>query len=131
MAEANPSAPALTTLIFVPGAWHSPTCYDPVIEHLESSTNNGNRTTRGATYNVVKVPLPSISCPRTSPSMTSWQPDVDAVLHVLESEIISMSATDGCENDQNNIKDVRVISHSYGSLEALRLRGGRRHQYSR
>lgn len=110
MAEATPSA--LTALIFVPGAWHSPNCYDPVVDHLKSSTD-GN--TPSSTFDIVKISLPSISCPRTSPSMTSWEPDINAVLDVLELEV-SKSAQD-CENKSNK-SNVLVVSHSYGSLVA-------------
>jgi hypothetical protein len=53
--------------------------------------------------------------------MSSWQPDVDAVLHVLEIEISKLA---NATQNENNNKDMLVISHSYGSLvvnEALGL----------
>ena len=112
MAEATASPPALTTLIFIPGAWHLPTCYDPVIEHLKSGSNGSSPN---ASYNIVKIPLPSVSCPPSSLSMTSWQPDVDAVLHVLEAE---MAKSASCGENKGYSRNVLVISHSYGSLVA-------------
>lgn len=114
MAEGTSSvlASPATTLILVPGAWHTPSCYDLVIDHLKSTSSS---STSGATYNVVRVPLPSLSCSHTSVSVSSWQPDVDAVSHVLESEI---SKSANSREKENNNKTVLVISHSYGSLVA-------------
>ena len=110
MAEATPSA--LATLIVVPGAWHSPQCYDPVVEHLQSSING---ITPSSTFNIIKIPLPSVSCPRTSPSMISWEPDVNAILDVLIFEVSKL--THDCQNKYNKL-NVLVVSHSYGSFVA-------------
>ena len=110
MTEATPSAS--TTLIFVPGAWHTPACYSAVIGRLNSTSNNNNPP---ATFNVVLVSLSSVSCSRTSLSMTSWQPDIDAVLQTLQHEVLSTAN----ENERkSNVKNVLVVSHSYGSLVA-------------
>jgi hypothetical protein len=41
-----------TTILFVPGAWHSPDCYDPVVQRLEA-----------AKYKTSKVHLASVNPP--------------------------------------------------------------------
>lgn len=77
------------TLIFIPGAWHSPICYEKIIKRLENDH---------------KLKCVSITLPTTSgnPSAT-FKDDFDtarnAILH---------------ETSQNN--DVVVLAHSYGGI---------------
>lgn len=89
------------TLIFVPGAWHSPKCYDRLVDILEDGTSP---------YKCVPVTLPSVGASEGSLSRTTWQPDIAAVSGAIQHAISSGSR-------------VVVIAHSYGSIpanEALR-----------
>lgn len=104
--------PAPTTMIFVHGAWHHASCFDPLINSLRS---NNTGIDFESIYSVVKVSLPSTSCPTDSLSMVSWQPDVDAVLQTLDSQI--SRPVDGHKREVDN-KNILVTSHSYGSLVA-------------
>jgi len=82
------------TLIFVPGAWHSPACYSAVIERLQSGSDP---------YKCVTVELGSVGAEPGSPSLQSWQPDVDAVRGAVQKEL-----------EEGN--DVLLVCHSYGTL---------------
>jgi pimeloyl-ACP methyl ester carboxylesterase len=77
------------TFLLVPGAWHLPAYFDPLIDYLSSHG-----------YFSVAVPLPSVN---SSPAVTSLQPDVIAVADALTSLL------DGGE-------DVVVVMHSYGGM---------------
>lgn len=43
----------IRTVLFIPGAWHSTNCFDPVIQRLEA-----------ANYKTIMVHLPSVNPPR-------------------------------------------------------------------
>lgn len=89
------------SLIFVPGAWHSPKYFDRLVTILEDGTSP---------YKCVPVTLPSVGAPDGSLSRTTWQPDIAAVSGAIQHAISSGSR-------------VVVIAHSYGSIpanEALR-----------
>ncbi|CEJ58261.1 hypothetical protein PMG11_06925 [Penicillium brasilianum] len=75
------------TLIFIPGSWHRPICYDPVIKLLEPQ------------YNCVAVPLPSTA---HNPE-ASFKDDLD-----VTRDAISVETSNG--------RDVVVIAHSYGGM---------------
>lgn len=75
------------TLVFVPGSWHRPTCYDTLIALIEP-----------------KLKCVAVSLPTTAgnPEAT-FKDDVDAA-----QELISTETTSG--------RDVVVIAHSYGGM---------------
>lgn len=75
--------------LFVPGAWHLPAYFDPLITHL---SNHG--------YSSVAVTLPAVN---SSPAATSLQPDVSAVADALTALL-----DDG--------SDVVLVMHSYGGM---------------
>jgi pimeloyl-ACP methyl ester carboxylesterase len=77
------------TFLFVPGAWHLPAYFGPLIAYLSE---------RG--YPSVAVALPAVN---SSPAATSLQPDVDAVA----------SALAGLLHDGVNVV---VVMHSYGGM---------------
>lgn len=79
------------TILFVPGAWHRPTCYAPVLTAL---------STLG--YPTATVALPSVGA---TPGLTSLAPDTTAIQDSLTS-----LASAG--------KSIVVVAHSYGSLPA-------------
>lgn len=76
------------TLIFVHGAWHSPSCFSHVIDLLST-----------AGYKSICVTLPSVGA---EPPLKSFDPDV----HAIQSAISTAVDADG--------EDVIVIMHSYG-----------------
>ncbi|KAJ5968178.1 hypothetical protein N7501_004426 [Penicillium viridicatum] len=78
-----------TTILFVPGAWHSPDCYDSVVQHLEA-----------ANYKTDKVHLPSVG---PSEHHLSFDADVAQIRIQIE------RAADARQ-------EVAVVVHSYGSL---------------
>lgn len=80
-----------TTFLFVPGAWHSPDCFDPVVQRLEA-----------ANYNTAKVRLPSNGHGRPQ---GTFDDDVIEIRTSLE-KIIDAG------------QRVIVFVHSYGSLPA-------------
>jgi hypothetical protein len=84
------------TLVFVPGGWHAPSCYDAVIDHLQQNH-------RGI-YTIEKVSLPSLNCPRDSGSMQAWQPDIEAIKSQVSTALTTTNTR------------VIAVSHSYGSL---------------
>lgn len=89
------------SLIFVPGAWHTPDCYTTVIEHLRKTN---------PVYNCISVTLPSTIYEGIH-SELSMQPDVDAIKTAIHKEI-------------NNGRILVVIAHSYGSLVASEALAG-------
>ncbi|KAF3388824.1 hypothetical protein F1880_004443 [Penicillium rolfsii] len=74
-------------LVLIPGSWHRPSCYDPIIKRLEP------------TLRCVTVSLPSTSF---NPEAT-FKDDLDAARDVISAEM-------------NNGRDVVVIAHSYGGM---------------
>ncbi|KAL0940208.1 uncharacterized protein CTRU02_202971 [Colletotrichum truncatum] len=81
--------PNLPALIFIPGSWHKPSCYDKITSILQ----------KGYRLKCLSVTLPSTS---GNPTAT-FRDDVDAARCVISSEIV-----------QGN--DVVVIAHSYGGM---------------
>ncbi|RDW70975.1 hypothetical protein BP6252_07538 [Coleophoma cylindrospora] len=81
--------PNLPTLVFVPGSWHRPMCYDKIIEPLQEQYK----------LKCIRVTLPST----TGDAAATFKDDIDAVR-----EAISGETTDG--------RDVVVIAHSYGGM---------------
>jgi pimeloyl-ACP methyl ester carboxylesterase len=79
----------LPTLVFVPGAWHKPSCYDKVIKLLQEEHK----------LKCIAVTLPSTM---GNPDAT-FKDDIDAAR-----EVISIETTHG--------RDVIVIVHSYGGM---------------
>ncbi|KFZ09124.1 hypothetical protein V501_05698 [Pseudogymnoascus sp. VKM F-4519 (FW-2642)] len=79
----------LPTLVFVPGAWHKPTCYDKIIKPLEEQHK----------LKCIRVTLPSGS---GDPEAT-FKNDIDAAQDAISSE-----TTQG--------RNVVVIAHSYGGM---------------
>ncbi|KAL4811849.1 alpha/beta-hydrolase [Aspergillus spinulosporus] len=77
------------TLIFIPGSWHKPACYDSIITLLQSTHN----------LSCLSVTLPSTT---GNPGAT-FKDDIDAA----SSTILSQT---------NHGKDVVVIAHSYGGM---------------
>lgn len=77
----------LPTLVFVPGSWHRPICYDPVIKLLQPKLN------------CIAVTLPSTS---GNPAAT-FKDDLDAVQFAISNETAAG-------------RDVVVVAHSYGGL---------------
>ena len=81
--------PSKPTFLFIPGAWHFPAYFDPLIAYL---SEHG--------YSSVAVTLPAVN---SSPAATSLQPDVDAAAAALAALL-----DDGA--------DVVVVMHSYGGM---------------
>ncbi|KAH8805195.1 Alpha/beta hydrolase family-domain-containing protein [Xylogone sp. PMI_703] len=79
----------LPTLVFVPGSWHQPTCYDKVIKLLREKHR----------LKCLAVRLPST----TGDPNATFKDDVDAARKAISSE-----TTQG--------RDVVVIAHSYGGM---------------
>lgn len=80
---------ALPTLVFVPGSWHKPTCYDKIIKPLEEQHK----------LKCIRVTLPSTS---GNPEAT-FKNDIDA-------------AQDAISSETSQGRNVVVIAHSYGGL---------------
>ncbi|KAJ5771855.1 hypothetical protein N7520_002384 [Penicillium odoratum] len=78
-----------TTILFVPGAWHSPDCYDPVVERLEA-----------ANYKTSKVHLPSVNPPK----------------HYLDFGADVAQIRTQIEAAANSGQNVVVVVHSYGGV---------------
>jgi pimeloyl-ACP methyl ester carboxylesterase len=79
----------LPTLIFVPGSWHKPTCYNKIIKLLQEQYH----------FKCSLVTLPSTS---GNPDAT-FKNDVDAARAAITSEI-------------NQGRNAVVIAHSYGGM---------------
>ncbi|PKY06593.1 alpha/beta-hydrolase [Aspergillus campestris IBT 28561] len=75
------------TLVFIPGSWHRPTCYDPIIKLLEPKLR------------CVTVSLPSTAY---NPEAT-FKDDIDAARDVISTET-------------STGRNVVVIAHSYGGM---------------
>ncbi|KAJ5766319.1 uncharacterized protein N7511_003935 [Penicillium nucicola] len=80
-----------TTILFVPGAWHNPDSFDPVIERLET-----------AKYKTNKVHLPSVNPPT---HFLDFDEDVAHIRKQIEQEVSAGQS-------------VVVVVHSYGALPA-------------
>lgn len=83
-----PPTKSKPTILFVPGAWHLPSCYDLVTAPLSA-----------AGFPTVSVALPSNS----HTPIPSFEPDITAIRAALVPLV-----EDG--------KDVVVVAHSYGSV---------------
>lgn len=76
------------TLVFIPGSWHKPTCYNKIIQPLQQHN-----------LRCVTVPLPSTA---NNPAAT-FKDDLDAAQHAIR-------------NETTHGRNVVVIAHSYGGL---------------
>ncbi|VTT78066.1 unnamed protein product [Fusarium fujikuroi] len=76
-----------TSLVFVPGAWHKPSCYSKVMEQLQNQHH----------LTCIPVTLPTTM----DDPMASFKDDVDAVRGAIRQET-------------EKGRDVIVITHSYG-----------------
>lgn len=83
--------PASPSLVFVPGAWHKPSCYDKVIAILQESYG----------LKCIAITLPSTL---DNPSAT-FKDDLDAARTAISTET-------------NQGRDVVLIAHSYGGMVA-------------
>jgi hypothetical protein len=79
------------TLVFVPGAWHPPSCYDIIINILSSAPYF---------YSCVAITTPTVGA---EPPTLTLQHDVDAIRAVT-----ARLADDG--------KEILLAMHSYGGL---------------
>jgi pimeloyl-ACP methyl ester carboxylesterase len=79
----------LPTLVFVPGSWHKPTCYDKITKILQEKHK----------LRCVAITLPST----TGNPAATYKDDVDAAREAISSEI-------------SGGHDVVVIAHSYGGM---------------
>lgn len=78
-----------TTLVFIPGAWHKPSCYNKVIDLLQTQHN----------LNCISVTLPSTA---NNPAAT-FKDDLDAA-----QKAIAQETAQG--------RNVIVVAHSYGGM---------------
>jgi pimeloyl-ACP methyl ester carboxylesterase len=78
-----------TTLVFVPGSWHKPTCYNKVTKILQEKHK----------LKCVAITLPST----TGNPAATFKDDIDAAREAISSET-------------NDGRDVVVIAHSYGGM---------------
>jgi len=88
------TANKLPTLIFVPGAWHSPLCYGRVTEILSNLPYN---------FKCLLVAFPSVKSAADSLSRMNFQLDVDVIRQSVQNELF-------------NPNEVILITHSYGSI---------------
>jgi pimeloyl-ACP methyl ester carboxylesterase len=79
------------TLVFVPGAWHPPSCYDIIIKILSSPPYS---------YPCVAITTPTVGA---EPPILTLQHDVDAIRAVT-----TVLADEG--------KEILLVMHSYGGL---------------
>jgi pimeloyl-ACP methyl ester carboxylesterase len=84
-------APSDTTVIFVPGAWHSPSCFSIVCNKLKASG-----------YSINYITLPSVG---PSEHLSDFRPDVEKIRTAI------LKAADAG-------RKVVLVVHSYGSLPA-------------
>jgi pimeloyl-ACP methyl ester carboxylesterase len=77
------------TLVFIPGAWHAPTCYDKIIKLLQEKHK----------LKCIAITLPST----TGNPAATFKDDLDAA----RKEILS---------ETRSGRDVVVVAHSYGGL---------------
>lgn len=81
--------PSSPTLVFIPGSWHRPTCYNKVIKLLQDEH---------------KIKCLTVTLPTTSgDAKATFKDDVDVARKVIISE-----TTEG--------RDVMVVAHSYGGM---------------
>lgn len=86
----TPSQTKKATLLFVPGAWHTPDCYDPTTDLLKA-----------AGYTCIGIYLPSVVT--GPPYAKDFTVDVEAIRAAILKEA-----------DASN--DVILIMHSYGGV---------------
>lgn len=80
---------SLPTLVFVPGAWHKPTCYDKIIKLLQEKH---------------KLRCTSVTLPSTTGNLeATFKDDLEAARGAIFSET-------------SRGRDVVVIAHSYGGI---------------
>lgn len=79
----------LPTLVFVPGAWHKPKCYDKIIKLLEEQHH----------LKCIAITLPSTTGDREA----TFKDDIDAAREAISGETSSG-------------RDVVVLAHSYGGM---------------
>ncbi|KAK5939361.1 hypothetical protein PMZ80_008665 [Knufia obscura] len=89
-------ASTASTIIFVPGAWHTTKCYDIVIGKLQDA---------GYTGKLIRCELPSVGAEPGSPAMWSMVPDIKAIDDAIAHEVDSDTP-------------VLLVAHSYGSVPA-------------
>lgn len=77
------------TLVFIPGAWHRPTCYDKVIQLLEKQHR----------FKCISITLPST----TGRPTATFKDDIDAAREAISQET-------------NHGRNVVVLAHSYGGM---------------
>ena len=92
------SSSSKPTIVFVPGAFHTPSHFAPVIELLQKSS-----------YPSLAVSLPSIGAQAATGTLTD---DTQAIRSVLEKLI------------EEEGKDVIMAAHSYGGVPACQSVGG-------
>ena len=80
---------AKPVIVFVPGAWHGPSCYEAVMKRLET-----------AGYETKGVALASVDA---AEPLKDFKPDVDAIQAIVKPVV-----------DQG--KDVLLVVHSYGGV---------------
>ena len=95
--SANSSKMSKPVFVFVPGAWHAPDVFSPVMEQLDA-----------AGYNSVGVTLPSVGA---EAPLKDFEPDVEAVRTALSKVLDSGD-------------DVVLVMHSYGSIPACEATKG-------
>ncbi|KAL4884931.1 alpha/beta-hydrolase [Aspergillus karnatakaensis] len=81
--------PTSPTLLFIPGAWHKPTCYDKVISILKQKHS----------LHCISITLPTTT---GDPSAT-FKDDTDAAREAITKEV-------------NQGRNVVVLAHSYGGM---------------
>ncbi|KAJ0425357.1 alpha/beta-hydrolase [Aspergillus carlsbadensis] len=89
------ATPSSTTILFVPGAWHSPTCYAKLLAPLES-----------AGYTTTLIHLPTVN-PNANPDTAP--PSFAADVQAIRSAIIQAA-----DAEQN----ILLVVHSYGGIPA-------------
>lgn len=87
------------TVVLVPGAWHTPSAFEPVLPLLH-----------GAGYPTATVALPSVG---VSPGLLDFTDDVAAIRTLVEGLVDDLG------------REVLVVSHSYGAIPATEAVGSR------
>lgn len=85
---------AARSIIFVPGAWHKSSTYDPTLAQLKNNGYPGR---------LIPIELPSVDAPPDSPALWSMLPDVQAVEKAIAAEIDAGHS-------------VLLVAHSYGGI---------------
>jgi pimeloyl-ACP methyl ester carboxylesterase len=115
----TPSSTARPTIVFVPGAWHQPSCFAPTVALLSQ-----------AGYSCTCVALPSVgSETRGEAAPQSWDPDVAAIRsslleHIKRGEAVvlvlhSYSGTVGSEAAKGLSKKDREKEGQQGGIVSL------------